>query len=122
MKLRILDDSLRIRLERSELKQLMATGTVERRIRFGEGIELTYALRTAARVGTMRATFNANRIEVLIDTDQARAWARSNQVSLESMQAHEGGSMRILIEKDFPCHHCEENDLTEKFTSASLSL
>lgn len=121
MKLRILDSSLRLRLDRSELRQLVSDGCVERRIEFG-GCALTYALHAVAQAAVIRAMLGPSRIDVYVDASRAAAWANSDEASLKAVQPTGDGELRLLLEKDFPCQHSGSDSLPEKFTPRSMRV
>ena len=102
MKLRIVDDSLRLRLTRTEVTSIGRGCTVEATTHFPGGAALTYALEVAP-VARISATFEAARIRVLLPREVALPWASGNDVSLHGEQPLEHGVFRILVEKDFTC-------------------
>src|SRR5512141_1470561 len=102
MKLRIVDDSLRLRLARSDVAQIERGAAVESRTRFPGGPELAYAL-IVADATRISATFDAGRIQVTLPSSVALPWAAGNEVSLHGEQPLDHGVFRILVEKDFTC-------------------
>ncbi len=102
MKLRIVDDTLRLRLARSEVAQIGRGVAVESRTRFPGGAVLGYAL-IVADATQISATFDAGRIEVTLPRLVALPWASGNEVSLHGEQPLDHGVFRILVEKDFTC-------------------
>lgn len=102
MKLRIVDDSLRLRLTRSEVASIERGTAVEARTHFPGGVTLTYALEVA-QVDRISATFDAPRILVLLPREVALPWASGNDVSLHGQQPLDHGVFQILVEKDFTC-------------------
>ena len=102
MKLRVVDDSLRLRLTRSEVASIERGNSVEVHTHFPGGVALTYALEVA-RVDRISATFDVARIRVVLPRDVAQPWAAGNDVSLHGEQPLEHGVLRILVEKDFTC-------------------
>lgn len=105
MKLRILDDSLRLRLPQGEVQQLRTTGRVEATIRFGPGPEqrLVYALVVVPGAHRISAMITDREIAVHLPEDVAHAWADGDEVSLRSEQSIGDGALALLIEKDFKC-------------------
>ena len=106
MKLRILGDTLRVRLAQQEVAQLAETGRVDQRIHFGPGAEeaITYAVSTSEQHQTIRASLNALVIEVHIPSATVQQWAGSDEVSLRGEQPIDGErTLAILVEKDFKC-------------------
>ena len=98
MKLRILGDSLRLRLSRGEVDELGAKGRVDDAIRFGAA-RLSYALLADAGVEAPRASFDAATIVVRVPAGSVRAWVDGDEVTLCRTE----GAPNILVEKDFKC-------------------
>ena len=103
MKLRLKENSVRLRLLRSEVAALADNGTVYETVRFGERV-FTYSI-TSEDSGGISAHFLADHILVKIPETLARDWAASDMASLEALQnvGENGEVLTILIEKDFAC-------------------
>ena len=99
MKLRLHDNSLRLRLSQSEVERLHDTGKVDDAIVFAPGKQLRYALETGST--ETGATLDDSRIVVTIPTAVATEWIESDQTGIEASI----GMLRLLIEKDFQCLH-----------------
>lgn len=103
MKLRILDDSIRLRLTRSEVEQIGQGAVVEGRTHFPGGGEFRYTL-GSGDVETPSAAFEQGVIAVTLPRSQAEHWAGSDMVTIEARQPlAEASDLRLLIEKDFRC-------------------
>ena len=106
MKLRILDDSIRLRLTQSEVAAFGEQGRVEAHTRFRPGETLTYALRASGSVDQLVAQFEAGCLTVHVPAAWVSGWVDTNKVGLEGEQTIDGEAvMTILIEKDFKCLH-----------------
>jgi len=106
MKLRILGNSVRMRLTKSEVTQIGGKGRVEETVEFGfePSQKLIYALETTAILENVRATFENNCLRVFVPRNQAEQWANSNRVGIEFEQPLRNDKyLRILLEKDFAC-------------------
>lgn len=104
MKLRILGDSLRLRLSQSEVKRFASTGHVEQTIRFGGDASMTYALESDDEISRLHASFEGSTITVRVPSVMAQQWSQSDQVSLKDTQSLNGDeSLALLVEKDFKC-------------------
>lgn len=106
MKIRIRDNSIRLRLMQAEVKQFDENQIVEAHIQFGPPPDnkLTYRLEKRADITTIQATFTNNCISVIIPEQMGQDWAKSNQVSLSAQQDLDGENrLSILVEKDFQC-------------------
>jgi hypothetical protein len=102
MKLRILDDSLRLRLGRSEVTRLAQGEPVEGHTHFPSGV-FTYRVTTTSEVRSA-ASFVDGCIEVCLPVADVQRWATTDEVSLRATQELAGGrSLRLLVEKDFQC-------------------
>lgn len=109
MKLRIHGDSLRLRLNRSDVKQFLEMGIRTESIHFGSGTKLTYTLETSSQLTDMEAQYSQDCIRVLLPLSLAQEWATSDQISISLDRAERGGPS-LLIEKDFKCLHDEESN------------
>ncbi len=104
MKLRLRENSIRLRLLRGEIQQLRASGIVCEKIQFNQFQILSYALKVSEEVKEISASFKDQEIIVEIPLAAARNWTESNLVGLESEQKIDGKqTLKILIEKDFVC-------------------
>lgn len=103
MKLRIQDNSIRLRLTRSEVDGLSANGSVSATVCFPDGAKLEYSVETSALTGQPRARFSSDRLVVQIPQDIVRQWAVTEEVSITGSQPLEDGALSILVEKDFAC-------------------
>jgi Family of unknown function (DUF7009) len=106
MKLRIMGNSLRLRLCRSELLQLMSGNKIEETIRFTPEptAKLTYTLQSAAGVATATVCYSQQRITVVIDHDELLIWNEAGQVGIyASLDVGSGERLELIIEKDFAC-------------------
>jgi Family of unknown function (DUF7009) len=104
MKLRILDNSIRLRLTRSEVDILSADGLVAAGTAFPGGREFRYVLESSPASVSPAAFFSERVITVRLPEDAVRAWADSDEVSIAGEQRLDDGVvLQILIEKDFKC-------------------
>jgi len=106
MKIRILENSIRLRLTQPEVEQLRTTGKVKQMIKFAGSSDahLTYALEANNEVSSIQAFYQGQEIIVTIPNAMAQSWASSNQISLqEMMPINEQEELKVLIEKDFKC-------------------
>jgi hypothetical protein len=110
MKLRIHRDSLRLRLNRSDVEQFQTSGVCAESLRFDSTSQLTYTLETSSRLTVMEVRYLQDCIRVLLPLNMAQEWAGSDRVSL-SLNRADGPS--LLIEKDFQCLHPEDRNPAE---------
>lgn len=100
MKLRLLDDSLRLRLTRSEVARLAATGRVDAVTALPTG-SIAYRVETADRFG---ASLDDGRLVVTVPRQATADWAAADDpVGLYADLPHRSGTLRLAVEKDFAC-------------------
>ena len=109
MKLRIHGNSLRLRLNRSDVEQFRTSGICVESLRFDSDSHLTYALETSSRLTVMEVQYVQDCIRVRLPVDMAEEWAGSDRISLSLSRAGDNGPS-LLIEKDFQCLHREERN------------
>ena len=106
MKLRLRENSIRLRLLQSEVIQLREIGDVSETIVFGINPtnNLTYSLRISAEASEISAHKTDNQIEIFLPLLTAENWANSTEVGLYSEQeVGDLATLKIIIEKDFVC-------------------
>lgn len=104
MKLRIRDNSVRLRLTRGEVDALRTDGIVSARTLFPGGREFRYEIESSPAIVSPGAFFSGNAITVRLPETTVLAWATTEQVSIDGEQLHsDGENLKILVEKDFAC-------------------
>lgn len=106
MKLRLRENSIRLRLLQPEVTQLRETGNVSERITFGANPTetLVYSLRVSEDADDVFAQMTDNNIEIFLPIKTAENWADTNEVGLYAAQKlGDLGELKIAIEKDFVC-------------------
>lgn len=104
MKLRIRDNSIRLRLMRGEVDELRRAGTVAARTAFPGGRVLGYRVESSPASVKPEAFLSETEVSVRLPETSVLAWASSEQVSIEGeQQLVDGETLRILVEKDFAC-------------------
>lgn len=116
MKLRIRENSIRVSVDRADLAELLERGRVLDVLRFGPGINRTFTYAVVVGLALPahpRADYSAGILVVTIDRGDAEAWSKGNQVGFDHEQAVEGGTVRVILEKDFACLDRPEEDSAE---------
>ena len=123
MKIRISDDSIRLRLDRSEVDEIGQGRPVHCRTRFGDGGEFRYGL-SVGEGETITAEFRDGCIEVSLPTATAQQWAGDEtEVSIRGENEFEGGVLALLIEKDFECLDPREGeDQSNRFANPKATV
>jgi hypothetical protein len=118
MKLRIKENTLRVRVSRSEVARLLAGDCLEETIHFTPepAAKLIYALQQEQSLSRPAVQYAENRVAILIPADQANAWGTTDQVGIaEDISLGNLGSLALLIEKDFACLDRNEEDNEDTF-------
>jgi hypothetical protein len=104
VKLRVLDNSIRLRLTRSEVSQVRTDGLVRGRVRFAGSNTFDYLLESSPATVKAEAHISGNVLTVRIPEVEIHQWADSDQVSIQGEQGvGDGEPLTILVEKDFAC-------------------
>jgi hypothetical protein len=104
LKLRILDNSIRLRLSQSEVQQVSEKGLVRGRVRFAGSNAFEYILESSPATVNPEAHMSNNVLTVRVPRMDIRQWADSERVSIDAAQVlSDGERLRILVEKDFRC-------------------
>ena len=100
MKLRVLRDSIRLRLTQGEVARLGAGESIVETTPLSDGAGFEYAL-TPADTDTMMATLVDRRLTVTVPGDALAKWAAGDAVGVDCSVDASGPSIRV--EKDFAC-------------------
>jgi hypothetical protein len=104
VKIRIKDNSIRLRLSRGEVDTMRDNGVVISKTGFPGGREFRYTLESSPASVNPAAFYSDNEIRVRVPETVVLAWATTEQVSIEGEQVlDDGEKLSILIEKDFAC-------------------
>ena len=104
MKLRIRDNSVRLRLARGEVETLRQEGVVKCRTGFPGGRAFRYELESSPAVVSPGAFLSDSILTVRLPEAAVLAWATTDQVSIRGEQLLQDGEKTIiLVEKDFQC-------------------
>ena len=109
MKLRIHENSLRLRLSQSEVAQFSKTGFVEDCINFAPGSNFAYTLESSSSIPSAQASYQNGWFRIQVPAVAATEWFSTDRVSLSGEQPLPSGKqLTILVEKDFQCLHGPE--------------
>ena len=100
MKLHLLDDSIRMRLNQAEVNRIAGGQMVHSHTRFPGGLFIAYGVEPSDK-RDITATLLDNVITVYVPAEAAKVWATTDQVSLTAGQPIDGGELNVLLEKDF---------------------
>ena len=103
MKLRIRDNSVRLRLTRGDVDKLRDDGLVTARTGFPGGRDFQYVVESSPASVKPGAFLSECVITVRLPETTVLAWANSEQVSIRGEQLLDDDTLTILVEKDFAC-------------------
>jgi len=104
LKLRIRDNSIRLRLTRSEVELVRNDGLVRGRVPFAGRNNFDYVLESSPATVKPEAHISNNVLTVRIPEAEIISWSDSDEVSISASQILDGGDqLNILVEKDFAC-------------------
>lgn len=121
MKLRIKGNSIRFRLNKSDVKKLAAEGYLEEHTHFGNAV-FTYAIDAALDAGDMSASLEHNRIILHVPDEFLKDWPGNDKVGMKSfIDLKNGESLSLLIEKDFVCLDDTEEDQSDNYANPNAA-
>jgi len=104
MKLRIKDNSIRLRLTKGEIDAIRENGVVTATTGFPGGRHFSYSLESSPASVNPAAFYSDNNLSVRLPETLVLAWVMTEQVSIEGEQLlDDGETLSILVEKDFAC-------------------
>jgi hypothetical protein len=104
MKLRIRDNSIRLRLTQTEVDTMANHGLVKARVAVPGGSGLDYVLESSPRTEKVTATYSDGALTVLVPEHEVQQWVSTDQVSIAAdEQLDDGDVLKILVEKDYAC-------------------
>ncbi|RSK37468.1 DUF7009 family protein [Hymenobacter metallilatus] len=108
MKLRLEDNTLRLRLDEPEVATFRQQGRLETVVPLGPATadSLTYRLERDAATPALTVRYEAGHIRVLLPAAVADAWTSTDEVSLRgTTEVADNHVLHILVEKDLGCKH-----------------
>lgn len=118
MKLRFNGNTLRLRLSRSDIQQVIEGNELLEKVTFGNGQpDFHYAFKLSDHLANIQATCQAHEIAVLVPRDMALEWAASDDIGLyHKPTSEQETTLSISVEKDFQClHNRPGEDETDNF-------
>ena len=101
MKIRILGNSIRMRLSQTDMSELEKKGERIEQVDFGSS-RFEYGIKIEE--GDISASFAHGRMVVSIPHELANPWISTEQVGIEKTLVQPNApEMKILLEKDFAC-------------------
>jgi len=115
MKLRIKGNSLRIRLTKTEVNTIAATGYLEEETLFGSN-RFVYALQQVDEGNTLTAALEENKMIMFVPASLTKDWPQNNVVGFEAnMPLADNKTLYLLLEKDFECLDDTTEDQSDNY-------
>ena len=104
MKLRVRDNSIRLRLTQSEVELARTDGLVRGRVPLAGSNNFDYILESSPATVKPEAHISNNVLTVRVPEAEILSWSGSDEVSISASQVLDDGvELNILVEKDFAC-------------------
>lgn len=115
MKIRIKGNSVRYRLTKSEVEKFCKEGYLEETTDF-PAQQFVYALAVNPESSYLSANFEGNRITLFFPEAEQKVWNENNIVGYNhNLELPDGGTLSLLIEKDFACLDNTEEDQSDNY-------
>jgi hypothetical protein len=122
MKLRIRGNSVRLRVSRAELTQIETQGCAEDSTEFAPTVRLTYRVEVRPD-GAVEASYSGDTIEIRLPRGDVQRWAQTDQIGIRGEQRiADGGTLQILVEKDFACLSPTDEDQSDLFPNPGAGI
>ena len=123
MKLRIKGQSVRLRLLRSEVTDLLDKGLIEETIYLGSGDQsaFTYALAIDSGLRETEVRYEPSKMVIALPKAKAISWAETNQVGIYAVvgiERHE--NLDLIVEKDLARLDLSDADNLDPFPNPEL--
>ena len=121
MKIRILGNSIRFRLNKSEVAELCTNGKVSQRTVFKDTV-FYYSVEVSTDHASLTAEFDGRGIKLYLPGDLAKHWDEDERVGFQdSVKVREGEELALLLEKDFTCLVPRGEDEPENYPNPKSS-
>ncbi len=119
MKLRIQENSIRLRLSQSEVDNFSSKGIISGRTEFPGGSMLLYQLHSGPLLLT---SLSNNTISITLPQVEVEHWVSTDQVGINhDLNLENGDKLSILVEKDFKCLTQRGEDESDMFPNPNES-
>ncbi len=116
MKIRIKDNTIRLRLTKTDVVQLKESGTITCKTIITPKEVFQYALKVDATVQSFSASFESNTITIHIPVSDANILTDTDDITIKGSQKNgEDGDLFLLIEKDLQCLDESDEDQSDMY-------
>lgn len=104
MKIRIKDNSIRLRLTKTDVADLKNKSIVSCKTVISEAVIFEYVLKTDANSHVISASFANQKITIILPFAEAKTLTDTNEITVKGRQDNgEKDGLYLLIEKDLQC-------------------
>ena len=122
MKIRCEQDSIRLRLRKSELGQLRNEHKLSTTVHIPGGKSLVWELVLDDTSSDITADLESHVLKVVLPLKDALQWMDTETVGLEAFVPNgTPHQLHLLVEKDFPCKDRPEEDKLDFFTELAAT-
>jgi hypothetical protein len=115
MKIRIKENSIRLRLTKSEVDLFLSEGYYSQNCRIGT-VSLRYTLKSSDDIDNLIATFDNNEITVSMPSSFLSEWNVPTKIGFtHSINLDKESSLLIKVEKDFACLDKTDEDQSDNY-------
>jgi len=116
MKIRCTENSVRLRLRKSDLNKLRKEEKIFESVTFPALNKFSFGISIHDDFGGLGAEFDAGLINILLPKTTFKKWFESEALSIEeNVLYNKEESIHILIEKDLPCKDRADEDKSDTF-------
>ena len=120
MKIRIKDNSIRLRLTKTDVSDLGKKGIVRCQTVLSPSQIFKYCLKTDSTIPQMHAEFLQNEITVILDQKSADTLTKTDEITVKGFQENgEKEQLFILVEKDLKCLDPTHEDQSDMYDNPS---
>ena len=106
MKIRLVDNEIRIRVTLNEIETLSKGDTVSTSLDFGEIGMIAWYLVPAVDVNEIGLALAGSRVTITLPEHWTAGWEGDDRVGFEAqIEAGRDQNVKVVIEKDFRCRH-----------------
>ncbi|MBL7698042.1 MAG: hypothetical protein JNK79_07780 [Chitinophagaceae bacterium] len=121
MKLRIKGNSVRIRLSKTEVDELVSGLSIEETTSFGENT-FGYTVKPVNYSDQLTASYDNNIISLYVPKVLLKDWSTNSVVGFEAMMPlDDSDHLHLLLEKDFKCLDKTIGDQSDFFDNPSTN-
>lgn len=121
MKLRIKGNSVRIRLSKTEVDELVSGLALEESTNFGSN-SFGYTVKPVNYSDHLTAAYDSSIITLYVPKTLLKDWSTNSVVGFEAlMPLEDSGHLHLLLEKDFKCLDKTIEDQSDFFDNPSTS-